>query len=139
MASLDESNESNETSEQLLNQQLLYDNVDNPEKVIQLIPITDDDDEWINIDRYETIKKIGKDVTMLKSIFDDLNELVERQQEPLDKIEVNIASTKDNCLKGEGELIQAEIYQKSYTKILSYFAVATGVVTVSLISILHKK
>jgi hypothetical protein len=106
-------------------------------ETIKLIPI-DDTNEWIYLNRKDAIEKLGADVATVKTLFDDLRELVEQQQEPINQIEININSTKDNVDKGNVELVQAEQLQKSYAKTWSLLTLFAGGTTIVLISLLRK-
>lgn len=126
-------NSNNDNTEQMLYQQMLEKDND----MVKLIPI-DDTNEFILLDRSEAIEQIGSDVTIVKSLFEDLRNLVYAQQEPINEIEININSAKEYVKTGEKDLIKAEEYQKSYYSTWSVLSVIAGGATVLLISLINK-
>ena len=67
-------------------------------------------------DRHLDILKLERQVLEVYELFKDLATLVDIQQESLDVIENRIGKAKDYVEKAEGQLAEAEVYQKRTRK-----------------------
>jgi len=67
-------------------------------------------------DRHLDILKLERQVLEVYELFKDLATLVEIQQESLDVIENRIGKAKDYVERAEGQLAEAEVYQKKTRK-----------------------
>ena len=88
--------------------------------------------------RQVQINQIEQDVLQIHDMVNDIKSMTEQQQESIDVIATNINDTKQTVQKGHEELIQAEIYQRSYREKIYNFSMALAVAGVILIAIIRR-
>ncbi|VDP72345.1 unnamed protein product [Echinostoma caproni] len=67
--------------------------------------------------RHEDIMKLERSIRELYDLFNDLANLVETQGEMIDRIEYNVANTKDHVENAKIAVTQAVVYQKKSRKV----------------------
>jgi len=88
------------------------------QEVIKQALMSDDLDDVVRDieERHQDILKLERQVLEVYELFRDLAQLVDLQQDSLDVIDARIQSAKNYTERAEGELIEAEDYQKKARK-----------------------
>jgi len=82
----------------------------------------------------EMLKKLEEDVQYVRDMAHDLNELVYKQQRPINNLEDSIMNSQINITKSENMLISANDDNNSNNKKKLLFGITSGILLTSVIA-----
>jgi t-SNARE complex subunit (syntaxin) len=81
----------------------------------------------------ELLKDIERDVQYIRDIAYELDELVNKQREPLNNLETSIMNTTTNIKMSENSLINADDDNNNYNKKKLLLGITSGILLTSII------
>jgi|LakMenE18May11ns_1017448.scaffolds.fasta_scaffold9652013_2 hypothetical protein len=82
----------------------------------------------------ELLKDIERDVLYIRDIAYELNELVNKQKEPLNNLENSIMNTETNIKMSENNLMNADDDNNNYNKKKLLLGITSGILLTSVIA-----